>query len=147
MLIDIAPLLGPDLRAGLSATGHGDEITFVDGNYPALEHGRRMVRADGHSPVPVLDVVLQVLPLDFVPEALFRSTVGPDVQCLYAIHAEMLVVCARRLPDFAIVPLDGQAFCDRVRTSHIVVATDEPALYANIIVRKGVIHPPAGSPT
>ena len=48
MLIGIPPLLGPELLATLRAMGHGDELAIVDGNYPAEEHGRRLVRADGH---------------------------------------------------------------------------------------------------
>ncbi|NDH02906.1 MAG: transporter, partial [Marivivens sp.] len=46
MLIGIPALLGPDLLYTLRSMGHGDEIAIVDGNYPALEHGRRVVRAD-----------------------------------------------------------------------------------------------------
>ena len=145
MLIGIPPLLGPDLLAALRAMGHGDEIAIVDGNYPALEHGRRVVRADGLGVAAVLDAVLRVLPVDdFVPEALFRSTVGPDAQRLDPIHEAMLAVCARRAPGFSVVPLVGQPFYARVRAAQVVVATGEPALYANIIVRKGVIHPPSG---
>ena len=48
MLIGIPPLLGPELLATLRAMGHGDELAIVDGNYPAAEHARRLIRADGH---------------------------------------------------------------------------------------------------
>ena len=47
MLIGIPSILGPDLLYTLRSMGHGDEIALVDGNYPAQEHGRRVVRADG----------------------------------------------------------------------------------------------------
>eukprot|EP01132_Coremiostelium_polycephalum_P005448 gene5448-6793_t len=62
--------------------GHGDEIALVDGNYPALEHARRLIRADGLPLIPILDAILQVMPVDdFVPHALFRATVkgNPDL--------------------------------------------------------------------
>ena len=49
MLIGIPPLLGPEFLATLRAMGHGDELAVVDGNYPAQEHGRRVLRADGHA--------------------------------------------------------------------------------------------------
>jgi L-fucose mutarotase len=39
------------------------------------------------------------------------------------------------------VPLVGKPFYDRVRAAHTVVATSEPRLYANMIIRKGVIYP------
>jgi len=142
MLIGLDPILGPDLLASLRAMGHGDEIAVVDGNYPALEHARRLVRADGHGVVPVIDAILSVMPVDdFVDEAIFRSCVGADPARLDPVHEEMTAVCARRAPGFAFVPLVGKAFYDRVRAAHTVVATSEPRLYANMIIRKGVIYP------
>jgi L-fucose mutarotase len=40
-----------------------------------------------------------------------------------------------------VVPLIGQDFYGRVKTAHAVIQTGEPRLYANIILRKGVIYP------
>nr|WP_210327486.1 RbsD/FucU domain-containing protein [Aminobacter carboxidus] len=135
-------MLGPDLLSTLRAMGHGDEIAIVDGNYPALEHGRRVVRADGLDLIPVLDAVLQVLPLDdFVPQAIFRSSVKGDPAVSDTVHAEIDEVCAYRAPGFTVVPLAGDAFYSRVKAAHTIIATSEPRLYANVIVRKGVIYP------
>jgi len=142
MLIGISPILGPDLLATLRAMGHGDEIAIVDGNYPALEAARRLVRADGLGLIPVLDAILSVLPLDnTVPEPALRTGWGNDPALNAPIHAEIDAAMARR-SDKAIIPLDGEAFYARVRMCHTVVATSEPALFANVILRKGVIAPP-----
>ena len=142
MLIGIPPLLGPELLATLRAMGHGDEIALVDGNYPAQEHARRLVRADGHGLIPVLDAILQVTPVDdFVPQALFRATVGGDPDLLDPVHEEMIAACARRAPGHKVFPLVGDAFYSRVRAAHTIVATSEPRLYGNLIIRKGVVHP------
>ena len=142
MLIGIPPLLGPDLLATLRSMGHGDEIAIVDANYPAQEHARRLIRADGHGLVAVLDAILQVTPVDdFVPQALFRATVKGDPDLLDPVHEDIVAVCARRAPGFAVVPLSGDAFYNRVRAAHTIVATSEPRLYGNVIVRKGVIYP------
>lgn len=142
MLIGLPSVLGPDLLSTLRAMGHGDEIALVDGNYPAQEHGRRVVRADGHGIIALLDAVLQVMPVDdFVAEAIFRSAVRGDAGLLDPIHRDMLRVCGDRAPGFRVVPLVGAAFYDRVKAAYAVVATSEPQLYANIILRKGVIRP------
>lgn len=142
MLIRIPPMLGPELLATLRAMGHGDEIALVDGNYPALEHARRLIRADGLPLIPLLDAILQVLPVDdFVPEALFRASVKGNPALTDPVHEEMEAVCSRRAPDYALVALDGNAFYARVKNAHTIVATSEPRLYANIIIRKGVIYP------
>jgi L-fucose mutarotase len=135
-------MLGPELLATLRAMGHGDEIALVDGNYPALEHARRLIRADGLQLIPLLDAILQVLPVDdFVPEALFRASVKGNPVLTDPVHEEMAEICAKRVPGFKLVALDGDAFYARVKNAHTIVATSEPRLYANIIIRKGVIYP------
>lgn len=138
MLKGIDPLLGPEMLAMLRAMGHGDELAIVDGNYPAVAHGRRVVRTDGHGIVAVLDAILSVFPLDdFVEDAVFL----PDAPSPQSIHEALRGVVAKH--DGAARPkvLAGGRFYDRARTAYCIVATSEPLLYANIILRKGVIRP------
>ncbi|MGN6778602.1 RbsD/FucU family protein [Rhizobium sp.] len=142
MLKGIDPLLSPELLATLRAMGHGDEIALVDGNYPGLEHGRRLIRLDGHGVIPVLDAVLSVLPIDdFVPQAIFRATVKQDRDAVDPVHAEMIECCSRHVPDIKVVPLLPAEFYERVQRAHALIQTSEPRLYGNIILRKGVIYP------
>ncbi|TJV24011.1 MAG: transporter [Mesorhizobium sp.] len=143
MLIGIPALLGPELLAILRGMGHGDEIALVDGNYPAEQQATRLVRADGHPLIPVLDAILSILPVDdAVPEALFRASVKGDPSLADPVHQEIEAICAKRAPGRKVVALAGADFYARVKSAHAIVATSEPRLYANIIIRKGVIHPP-----
>ncbi|EHK76072.1 transport protein RbsD/FucU [Sinorhizobium meliloti CCNWSX0020] len=122
--------------------GHGDEIALVDGNYPGLEHARRLIRLDGHPLVPVLDAVLSILPIDdFVPEAIFRATVKQDRDALDPVHRDIIACCRKHEPAQPVVPLLGADFYQRVKAAHAVVQTSEPRLYGNVILRKGVIYP------
>ena len=142
MLKGINPILSPELLAILRAMGHGDEIAIVDGNYPALENARRLIRLDGMNLVPVIDAILSVLPLDdFTDQALFRSTVGENPEELHDIHQEMLMTCKKYAPNKPITALVGNKFYDRVKKCHAIVSTSEPCLYENLIIRKGVIYP------
>jgi L-fucose mutarotase len=142
MLKNIDPVLGPELLATLRAMGHGDEIALVDGNYPGLEHARRLVRADGHGVIRMLDAILSVTPIDdFVEHALFRATVRGDMTLADPVHDEMIMVCARWEPKQVVVPLAPADFYARVRLAHTIVQTSEPRLYGNIILRKGVVYP------
>lgn len=142
MLIGIPPLLGPDFLATLRAMGHGDELAIVDGNYPAAEHARRLVRADGHGVLAVVQAVLTVMPLDLaVPAALFRASLNNDPAQAGEIHRQIDALFARMAPGMAVVPLSGEALYPRIRGAHAVVATSETALFANVILRKGVIGP------
>ena len=143
MLKGLDPVLGPELLGTLRAMGHGDEIALVDGNYPGLEHARRLVRADGHDVIRMLDAILSLLPIDdFVENAIFRATVRGDLDLLDPVHQEMVDICARWEPARPVVPLAPGAFYERVRAAHTIVQTSEPRLYGNIILRKGVIYPP-----
>ena len=140
MLIGIPPLLGPDFLATLRAMGHGDELAIVDGNYPAFEHARRLVRADGHGVLAVVEAVLTVLPLDrAVPAALFRASLNNDPAQSGEIHGQIDALFARLVPGMKAVPLSGEALYPRIRAAHAIVATSETALFANVILRKGVI--------
>lgn len=142
MLIGIPSILGPDLLYTLCSMGHGDEIALVDGNYPAQEHGRRVVRADGVRLLPLLEAILKVMPLDeAVPHSIFRASFKSDPKQSAAIHAEIDSLCRRIAPDFSVTPLSGDDLYPRIRGAHTVVATSEPQLYANVILRKGVIMP------
>jgi L-fucose mutarotase len=100
------------------------------------------VRLDGHALIPVLDAILSVMPIDdFVADAIFRSTKGPERDTLDPVHEEIIACCAKHEPDRAIVPLLGPDFYPRVKAAHTVVQTGEPRLYANVILKKGVIYP------
>jgi L-fucose mutarotase len=140
MLIGLPAILGPELLFQLRSMGHGDEIALVDGNYPAQDHARRLVRADGHGLVAVLAAILQVLPLDrSTPDAILRAAAGNDPAQSDPIHHEIDACCQRLAPDFPPKPLDGGSLYPRIRAAHTIVATSETALYGNVILRKGVI--------
>lgn len=140
MLIGLPAILGPDLLYTLRAMGHGDEIALVDGNYPAQNDARRLVRADGHGIIALLDAVLMVLPLDrATPHAIFRAAQNNDASQRGFIHDLIDTTCNLRAPDFTVQPLSGIDLYPRIRLAHTIVASSETAFFANVILRKGVI--------
>jgi L-fucose mutarotase len=142
MLKGLNPLLGPELLKVLRAMGHGDEIAIVDGNYPADTDAKRLIRMDGHAAAEILDAILSVIPVDdFVPEAVFRPAVQGDPKRIEPVHQDFAAVLAKYEPKQKLVPLIGQDFYNRVKGCYAVVASGEPRLYGNIVVKKGVIRP------
>lgn len=141
MLIGIPALLGPDLLYTLRAMGHGDEIAIVDGNYPSLAHAKRLVRVDGANLCDTLRAILTVMPLDHVVQPAFRSSENNDPTQRAKVHDEIEAVFAEMTPDIQVEAIDGDHLYSRVKEAHTVVATMEPALYANVILRKGIIWP------
>jgi L-fucose mutarotase len=144
MLIGISPLIGPDLLRTLRAMGHGDEIALVDANYPAEEHGRRVLRADGVGMVALLSAILPLLPLDAGEPAILRAALGNAPPACGPIHEAIDALCARLAPGRAVQALAGHDLYPRIRAAHAVVATGERATFANVILRKGVIEAEAG---
>jgi L-fucose mutarotase len=142
VLIGVPAILGPELLYTLRSMGHGDEIAIVDGNYPAQEHARRLIRADGLGLLSVLEAILLVMPLDKdVPHAIFRAAPLNDPDRSGPFHAEIDALCRRLGGGSAPDPLPPEQLYARIRGAHTIVATSEPTLYANVILRKGVIGP------
>ncbi len=140
MLIGIPAILGPDLLFTLRSMGHGDEIALVDANYPAQEHARRLVRADGHGIMALLQAILTVMPLDrAVPQAIMRASLNNDPAQAGTFHQAFDAACAGLAPGYTVTPLAGTDLYPRIRAAHTIVATTESALFANVILRKGVI--------
>ncbi|MDB5664323.1 RbsD/FucU domain-containing protein [Cypionkella sp.] len=135
MLIGISPLLGPDLLHTLRSMGHGDEIALVDGNYPAAEHGRRLIRADGIQLMPMLRAILKLLPV----EAAFRASLNNDPEQRGVIHHALDDLCHTCGQRFVLTPLAGDQLYPRVKAAYAIVATSEPEHFANIILRKAAL--------
>lgn len=142
MLKGIDPILTPDLLQALAAMGHGDEIAIVDGNYPAEEHARRLIRLDGIPAPRIAEAILSIMPLDdFVAQAAFRPAAYNDPARVEPVLEELKAVVAKYEPKIEVFPLVGPAFYDRVKAAYAVVASGERRLFGNLILRKGVIYP------
>ena len=141
MLKHIPNLLSPELLKILMEMGHGDEIVLADGNFPAASVARRLVRADGHTVVPMLEAVLMLLPLDrYVPHpaALMQVVAGDTVKTpIWDQYRQIIKTVEKTFTDFEYV--ERFAFYERAKQAYAVVSTSEKALYANIILKKGVL--------
>jgi L-fucose mutarotase len=141
MLRGIDPLLSPELLMILRAMGHGDEIAIVDANFPATANADWLVRLDGVDASQALAAILSVLPLDsFVADpANGMQVVGRPEEIPPAIADFQTIV--DRLAGFPvrIARIERFGFYDRARTCFAIVATTDRRLYANIILKKGVI--------
>lgn len=141
MLKGISPLLPPELLKILAEMGHGDEIVLGDANFPAATCGKRVVRCDGIGVTDLLDAILALLPLDtFVPApvALMEVVPGSDVT-EPPIWKEISAIVEKHEPGTKIEFNERFAYYDRSKQAFAVVQTGETALYANVILKKGVI--------
>ena len=141
MLKDIPDVISPDLMCVLMEMGHGDEIVLADGNFPAVSMAQRLVRCDGHGVSEILGAVLKFFPLDIYvdqPVALMSVVPGDDTKpTIWEDYRRIIKASGEKFSDFEFV--ERFSFYQRAQDAYAVVATSEKALYANIILKKGVI--------
>ena len=141
MLKNVPPILSPDLMKVLMEMGHGDEIVLADGNFPAASIAQRLLRCDGHGVPELLEAVLKFFPLDIYvdqPAALMAVVPGDRTQpTIWDTYRTLVKNSGERFSDFEFV--ERFAFYERAKKAYAVVATSEKALYANVILKKGVL--------
>ena len=138
MLLNIDPLLSPDLLYTLRAMGHGDEIAIVDANFPGTSTAQDLIRLDGVDATRALTAILSVMPLDdFVDEAAMTMEVVGNTDDVPPAVAEFRAQVGDRTKCGT---LERFAFYERARGCFAIVQTGETRLYANIILKKGVVR-------
>ena len=144
MLKGISPVISPDLLKALAEMGHGDELVIADGNFPCHSVGKNaiVIRADGHGVPEILDAVLKLIPLDTYtekPVALLEVVKGdtcgtPEIRSTYE---EILNKYEPAHHDIDYT--ERFAFYERAKDAYLIIATGEKAIYANILLKKGVV--------
>ncbi len=141
MLKGIPSVLSPELLKILMEMGHGDEIVIADGNFPSAAIAQRLVRLDGHGVNEILDAVMQLMPLDTYvekPVGLMKVVPGDDVKPL--IWDDYKATINKYEPENCKIEfIDRFGFYERAKKAYAVIATGETAIYANILLKKGVV--------
>jgi L-fucose mutarotase len=141
MLKGIPSLLSPDLMHALLSMGHGDEIVLADGNFPGPSHTTRLIRADGLGVCAMLETIVRFFPLDeFVEDhAVVMAVVDPKAPepPIWEEFRQLLAHGEGRA--ITLTAVERQSFYERARRAYCIVATSERALYANLLLKKGVV--------
>lgn len=144
MLKGIPKILPPELLKILCEMGHGDRIVIADGNFPAasVSKGSLLIRMDGHGACDVLKAILELFPLDTYvdhPVKLMQVTPGDPVETpIWEAYRQIIAAQDSRGGD-TMEMIERFAFYEEARQAYAVIATGESALYANLILQKGVI--------
>ena len=142
MLKGIPSILTPELLKVLMEMGHGDRIIIGDGNFPhaSIAKDSILVRLDGHGAAEVLDAILALLPLDTyvdAPVSLMEVVPGDPVET--PIWGEFEKIVEKHQPGTKIGHIERFRFYEEARKCYAVISTGETALYANVILQKGVV--------
>lgn len=139
MLKGISKIISPELLYVLDKMGHGDEIVLADGNFPGESIGRQTLRADGCGVPELLSAVLELMPLDvYAAPVYLMDKTEQDRDLEIPIWEEYRRITAQHTAAEPIM-LESFAFYERAKQAYAVVVTGESAIYANIILKKGVV--------
>lgn len=144
MLKGIPEILSPELLKVLCEMGHSDRLVIADGNFPVESMGKNAItiRCDGHGVPELLDAILQVIPLDTYvdkPMNLMEVMPGDPVKTpiwdtykeIVAKHDERGAACVGNIERFQ--------FYEEAKKAYAIIATGESAVYANVMLQKGVV--------
>jgi len=141
MLKLIPPCISPELMHLLMRMGHGDDLVLADGNFPAETHARTLIRADGHSMTTLLDAILKFFPVDTFVDAPVKVMQPVDSRAveppIWREFRELLEKHEGR--PVALQTVERFEFYEQARNAFAIVSTGETAIYANVILKKGVV--------
>jgi len=144
MLKGIPSILSPELLKVLCEMGHSDTIVIADGNFPSETIGKDaiVIRADGHGVPELLEAILKVFPLDTYveePVSLMQVMPGDNAETpIWDIYKKIVSDVDSR-GDSVFAEVERFEFYERAKKAYAVIATGETAIYANIMLQKGVV--------
>ena len=144
MLKGIPAIISPELLKILCEMGHSDTIVIADGNFPSESVGKnaKVIRADGHGVPEILEAILKLFPLDTYvekPVSLMQVTPGDTAKTpIWDVYKDIVSKEDSRGAD-AFSEIERFKFYEEAKKAYCVIATGETALYANIMLQKGVV--------
>ena len=147
MLININPILSPELLFILRSMGHGDKLILADANFPADTMNKKVVRLDGVNIPDAAKAILSVLPLDSFlvsqgKPAVCRMEVDEKPQELLESHREFIkVVKEVSGSNWKVGSIERQAFYEEAKKSYAIITTTDARPFSCFIMIKGVIKP------
>lgn len=144
MLKGIPKILSPELLKVLCEMGHSDRLVIADGNFPSESMGKnaKVIRCDGHGVPELLEAILTVFPLDTyveTPVSLMQVMPGDNVETPIWDEYKEIITKHDERGEKAIGQTERFAFYEETKTAYAIIATGESALYANIMLQKGVV--------
>ena len=138
MLKGIPPVISPDLLKILAEMGHGDELVIADAHFPSHTLGQLVTRADAITSTNLLKAILKLIePDQYVAKPVIMMQPVPGDTADPALLADCRAALGKDADriDF----LERFAFYEEAKKAYAIIATGETALYANVMLQKGVV--------
>ncbi len=143
MLINIDPILSPELLHALRSMGHGDKLVLADANFPSASLAKKLIRLDGVNIPNAAKAILSVLPLDsFVDYPVERMEIDNNPDEINDVHQDLIDVLKISAGDkWKVGSIERFKFYEEAKQAYIIVSTTDARAFGCFIITKGVIKP------
>ena len=143
MLINIDPILSPQLLSILRSMGHGDTLVLADANFPSLSLAKRLVRLDGIDIPRTAKAILSVFPLDsFIEYPVKRMEIDGDPHEINDVHKDFIDAVKKTSDDkWKVGTIERMQFYKEAKEAFVIVSTTDARAFGCFILTKGVIKP------
>ena len=143
MLINIDPILSPEILHTLRAMGHGDKLVLCDSNFPAYSMNSRVHRIDGVDAARAAKAILSIFPLDsFIEFPLIRMQIDDKPEELNEVHKELNNVMLNEAgPNWTMGSIERFKFYEEAKKAYAIITTNETRPFGCFILTKGVVKP------
>ena len=140
MLINVNPLISPEILAFIRSMGHGDKFVLSDANFPSYSQGNKVFRMDGLNVPQAAEALLTHFPLDsFVPHPVQRMEVDEKPDEINEVQAELISTVKKISGEnWEVGSIERQQFYVEAKKTMAIIITSETRPYANVIFTKGV---------
>ena len=143
MLINIDPILSPEILCTLREMGHGDKLILCDSNFPAYSMNSRVHRMDGVNAARAAEAILSIFPLDsFVDSPIQRMEIDEKPNELNEVHNELIDITKKVAGEnWVVTSIERFKFYEEARKAFAIITTNETRPFGCFIFTKGVVKP------
>ena len=143
MLVNIDPILSPELLHALRSMGHGDKLVLADANFPSASLAKKLIRLDGANIPNAAKAILSVLPLDsFVDYPVERMEIDGNPDEINDVHQDLIDVLKNSAGDkWKVGSIERFKFYEEAKQAYMIVSTTDARAFGCFIITKGVIKP------
>lgn len=143
MLININPILGPDLLSTLRSMGHGDTLILADANFPSSSLAKRLIRLDGVDIPSATKAILSVFPLDsFIDFPAIRMEIDNKPKEINEVHQDFITAVKEIAGEkWKVGSIERFKFYEEAKKAYAIISTTDARAFGCFILTKGVIKP------
>ena len=143
MLINVNPLISPEILQLIRSMGHGDKFVLSDANFPSYSHANKLYRMDGLSIPEAAEALLSHFPLDsFIPHPVERMEIDGKPDEINEVHQDLIDTVKKVSGDnWKIGSIERQKFYVEAKKTMAVITTSDTRPYGCFLFTKGVLKP------